>query len=431
MANTPFDMQVTVQKLSPVLMEFDVVIDADRVQAELEKSYSNVGRSAHVRGFRPGKAPRQVIAQMFGPRIASDVAQRLVDETFPQALSEKQIQPISSPAIESQPVSPDQPFGYKARFEILPEITEVNYDHLHAKRAVINVTDEQVTAQLDKVRRDHSTLESASDDHVISEADVVTIDFGVFVGERQIKDAGTQDFTVEIGAGTLIKDIESALLGKRSGEVVNVDVDLPQEHRHPKLRGRRVRFKISIRAVKVRVLPNLDDEFAKDVGDFETLDALRSNIREQLAKSEKERVENAVAEQLVAELVKANPIAVPGSLVEQQSRITEQEILQRARAMGNAPQGLGEQLQAQVRAESEMKVRAGLLMAAIARTNGINIGDKEIEEGIAELAEQTGKNVAKIRAEYREKQKRDMLIGMILENKVLDLIEAKAHIEEG
>lgn len=431
MANTPSDMQVTVQKLSPVLIEFDVIVDADRVHAELEKSYSSVGRSAHVRGFRPGKAPRQVIAQLFGSRIASDVAQRLVDETFPQALSEKQVQPISSPAIESQPVTPDQPFGYKARFEVLPDIGEVNFEHLHAHRPPISVTDEQVDAQIEKVRREHSTLEAAADDHAISNGDVVTIDFSVFVGDRQIRDAGTQDFTVEIGAGTLIKDIETALLDKRIGDAVNVDVDMPQEHRHPKLRGKRVRFKIALRAVKVRVLPKLDDEFAKDVGDFETLEALRNNAREQLTKAEKERIENAVAEQLVADLVRANPIAVPGSLVEQQAKITEQEILQRARTMGNSPQGLGEQLQVQVRAESEMKVRAGLLMAAIARTNGITIGDKEIEEGIAELAEQTGKNIAKVRAEYREKQKRDMLIGMILENKVLDLIEAKAHIEEG
>ena len=424
-------MQVTVQKLSPVLMEFDVIVDAERVHAELEKSYSSIGRSAHVRGFRPGKAPRQVIAQLYGSRIASDVAKRLVDETFPQALSERQIQPISTPAIESQSVTPDQPFGYKARFEVLPEIEQVNYDHLHAKRPAIVVTDEQIAEHLEKMRREHSTYEATGEDRVAENGDVVTIDFTVSVGERVIKDAGAQDFTVEVGAGTLIKEIEGALLGKRAGEQVSAEVDMPAEHRHPKLRGKRVRFKISLRAIKVRILPALDDEFAKDVGDFATLDLLKDNIREQLTKAEKERVENSVAEQLVADLVKANPIAVPSSLVEQQAKITEQEILQRARSMGNSPQGLGDQLQAQVRAESEMKVRAGLLMAAIAKSSGINIGDKEIEDGIAELAEQTGKNVAKLRAEYREKQKRDMLIGMILENKVLDLIEAKAHIEEG
>jgi len=424
-------MQVTVQKLSPVLVEFDVVVDAERVHAELEKSYSSVGRSARVRGFRPGKAPRQVIAQLYGSRIASEVAQRLVDETFPQALSERQIQPINAPAIESQPVAPDQPFGYKARFEVLPEIAQVNYDHLHAKRSVIDVTDAQIAEQIERIRREHSTLEAMTEDKVIDNADVVTIDFTVSVGDRIIRDAGAQDFTVEIGAGTLLKEIESVIIGKRAGEQVTAELDMPAEHRHPKLRGKRVHFKISIKNVKVRILPGVDDEFAKDVGDFETLELLRENVREQLTKAEKERIENSVAEQLVADLVKSNPIEVPSSLVDQQIKITEQEILQRARSMGNAPQGLGDQLQAQVRAESEMKVRAGLLMAAIAKSSGINIGDKEIEDGIAELAEQTGKNVAKLRAEYREKQKRDMLIGMILENKVLDLIEAKAHIEEG
>ena len=424
-------MQVTVQKLSPVLVEFDVVVDAEQVHAELEKSYSSVGRSAHVRGFRPGKAPRQIIAQLFGSRIASDVAKRLVDETFPQALSERQIQPISAPAIESQPVTPDQPFGYKARFEVLPEIVQVNYDHLHAKRDLIDVTDTQIAEQIERIRREHSTLEAMGEDHAVENGDVVTIDFTVSVAERTIRDAGAQDFTVEIGSGSLLKEIESVLVGKRTGDQVTADIDMPSEHRHPKLRGKRVRFKISIRNIKVRILPSVDNEFAKDVGDFETLESLRENVREQLTKAEKERIENSVAEQLVANLVKANPIEVPASLVDQQIKITEQEILQRARSMGNSPQGLGDQLQAKVRAESEMKVRAGLLMAAIAKSSGISIGDKEIEEGISELAEQTGKNAAKLRAEYREKQKRDMLIGMILENKVLDLIEANALIEEG
>ena len=423
-------MQVTVQKLSSVLLEFDVVVDAGRVQQELEKSYSSIGRTSHVRGFRPGKAPRQVIAQLFGARIASDVAKRLVDETFQQALTERQVQPISAPAIESQSVTPDQPFEYKARFEVLPDISEVNYDHLHAQRPNIQISDAQIDEQIERIRREHSTFEAKAEQQAIDTGDVVTIDFTVWVGDRMIRDAGAQDFTVEVGSGTLIAEIEKALLGRKAGEQVAVDVDLPSEHRHPKLRGRRTRFKITIRSLKVRVLPTLDNEFAKDVGDFATLDALRDSVREKLEKSEKERIENSVAEQLVAELVRANPIEVPSSLVDQQAQITQQEILQRARGMGSAPQGLGDQLQAQVRAESEMKVRAGLLMAAIAKSSGISIGDKEIEDGLAELAEQTGKNIAKLRAEYREKQKRDMLIGMILENKVLDLIEAKAHIEE-
>ena len=279
-------MQVTVQQLSPVLVEFDVIVDAERVHAELRKSYSSVGRSAHVRGFRPGKAPRQNIAQLFGSRIASDVAKRLVDETFPQALSERQMQPISTPAIESQPVASDQPFGYKARFEVLPEISQVNYDHLHAKRAPIDVTETHITEQIERMRREHSTLEAMGEDHVVEKGDVVTIDFTVSVGDRKIRDAGAQDFSVEIGSGSLLREIESALVGKGAGDKVTAEVDMPAEHRHPKLRGKRVRFNISIRNIKVRILPAVDNEFAKDVGDFETLESLHESIREQLTKAE-------------------------------------------------------------------------------------------------------------------------------------------------
>ena len=129
-------------------------------------------------------------------------------------------------------------------------------------------------------------------------------------------------------------------------------------------------------------------------------------------------------------LVNANPIAVPETLVQQQMKVTEQEILQRARAQGQNAQNLGEELRQQVRTDAEVKVRAGLLMAEIAKKEGIKIGNEEIEEGIKELAEQTGKNVAKVRAEYSGQKQREMLVGMILENKVLDIIEGKAQIED-
>jgi trigger factor len=183
--------------------------------------------------------------------------------------------------------------------------------------------------------------------------------------------------------------------------------------------------------LKERVLPNADDEFAKDLGKFETLADLEKDLREKLEKQATEAAENALAEQLVVDLVKTNPIPVPPSLVERQMRITEQEILQRARTQGNQATGLGDELREKVRADSEMKVAAGLLMAEVAKKEELKIGDAEIEKGLEELAEQTGKNVAKLRVEYREPQKREMLIGMILENKVLDIIQAKAKIEEG
>jgi trigger factor len=206
---------------------------------------------------------------------------------------------------------------------------------------------------------------------------------------------------------------------------------MPAGHPHAKLRGKTAQFSITVKDLKERVLPVADDELAKDVGEFETLAALKDDIKKKLETQAKEQSDNQLAEALVLELVKANPVPVPPSLVERQMRLTEQEILSRARSQGQKVTGLGDELRGKLVEDSEIKVRAGLLMAEIAKKEGIQIGNEEIENGLKELAEQTGQNLAKLRVQYKDQRKREMLIGMILENKVLDIIEAKAKIEEG
>jgi len=423
-------MQVNVQRLSPVLVEFDVEIAVDRVKSEVEKAYISVAKTARVSGFRPGRAPRKVLAHLYGPRIAADVAQRLVDETYPQAISEQKLQPVTDPAIEPRRLEEGKAFGYKARVEVLPLIENVKYDGLEATRAKVEVSPEQISERLDQLRRSHSTLQPPKEARASQKGDVATIDFTLSVDGAVIDDAGATDFQAELGGGQLIPEIEAALLGKSIGEQAEAKVDMPAQHPHPKLAGKSAVFALTLKDLKERVLPEADDEFAKDVGDFETLEALKNDISGTLEKQSKEESDNKLAEQLVIELVKANPVPLPPSLVERQMRVTEQEILQRARSQGQKATGVGEELRSQIQQDSEVKVRAGLLMAEIAKAEGIQIGDAELEEGLKELAEQTGKNVAKLRVEYRDQKKREMLIGMILENKVLDIIEAKAKISE-
>ena len=423
-------MQVNVQRLSPVLVEFDVEIAVDRVKSEVEKAYTSVAKTARVSGFRPGRAPRKVLAHLYGPRIAADVAQKLVDETYPQAISEQKLQPVTDPAIEPRRLEEGKAFGYKARVEVLPLIESVKYDGLEATRAKVEVSAEQITERLDQLRRSHSTLEPPKAARASQKGDVVTIDFTLSVDGAVIDDAGAIDFQAELGGGQLIPEIETALLDKNVGDQAEAKVEMPAQHPHPKLAGKSAVFALTLKDLKERVLPEADDEFAKDVGDFETLEALKKDISGTLEKHSKEESDNKLAEQLVIELVKANPVPLPPSLVERQMRVTEQEILQRARSQGQKATGVGDELRGQIQQDSEVKVRAGLLMAEIAKAEGIKIGDAELEEGLKELAEQTGKNVAKLRVEYRDQKKREMLIGMILENKVLDIIEAKAKISE-
>jgi trigger factor len=422
-------MQVAVEKLSPVLLQLAVQITKERVNEELSKAYRELGKSAKIRGFRPGKAPRQVLAHMYGPRVSRDVAQRLVDETYGKALSEQNVQAVSQPAIETQPVKDNEPFSYTARVEIVPHIESVKYDGFEVKRPSVAVTDELLEAELKSLQRANSTLEPLKDKRAAKTGDHVTIDFDVLVDGEVVEGSGAKDYEAELGAQVFLAAIDEALQGKQSGATVDVEVDMSPNHQNPKLKGRKATFRIVLKEIKERILPEIDDEFAKDLGDFGSLADLKAQLSQDLEKRLKEQSENAVAEALVTELVKANPIEVPPALVRQQMQVTEQELLAQAKARGaRQAQKLPPEMRAELQKDSEAKVRAGLLMAEIAKAEKIKIGDKELEEGIAELAQQTGKNVAKVRAEYRDPKKREMLFGMILENKVLDIIQSKSKI---
>jgi trigger factor len=274
-------------------------------------------------------------------------------------------------------------------------------------------------------------MEPPKEGRPAAKGDVATIDFEVWVDGSLVEGAGGKDFDTELGADALLPEIDNALLGQTPGANVSVDLNMAANHPNPALRGKKAEFKITLKEFKERVLPALDDEFAKDLGDFTTLAELRTGLTGEVEKRLKEQSENAVAEAIVNALVAANPIEVPPALVRQQLQVSEQELLNQARGRGQKRPNLTAEMRAELQKDSELKVRAGLLMAEIAKSEKIRIGDKEIEEGVVELAQQTGKNVAKVRAEYRDAKKREMLFGMILENKVLDIIQSKSKITDG
>jgi trigger factor len=238
-----------------------------------------------------------------------------------------------------------------------------------------------------------------------------------------------QEIETELGSGEVMKEIDDALIGMNEGDHRDVEVDFSDRHQNADLRGKKGTFHLTLKSAMVRVFPEVDDELAKDC-DAESLAALRDKLKAKIEKELEQKATDAVAEQLVIALCNKNPIPVPPSLVDQQAQLTERELLQTARRQGQRIEPNAE-LRARVRADAEMKVRAGLLMAEIAKQKAIVLNEGDLEKGYQELAEQTGKNVAKVKAEYRDQKKQEMLRGMILEDKILDVIEAAATIEQG
>lgn len=422
-------MQVTVQKLSPVLVELAVELPKERVGHEIDSVFKEVAKTARLRGFRPGKAPREVIQHVYGGQIERDVAQRLVDGTLNKALSDNGIAPIATVSIAPGKLEPKAAFSYKARFEITPDIAEVKYEGFPVKKPSTKVTDEMINDALEAVRRDHSVLKSPEPARAAKAGDVAVLDLSTDVEGAAVPEFAATDLETEIGSSTLMKAIEEALVGLSVGEKKDVDTTFPDNHPIARVRGKAGVFHITLKDLKERVLPALDDELAKDAGDFADLAALRADVEKKIQQKLDQRAEDAIAEQIVVELCKANPIDVPPSLVAKQAEVTQQEMAQSARRNGQRFQ-LTAELQNAIRVDAEMKVRAGLVMAAIAKAQQITVTDTDIEKAYEELAVQTGKNVARVKADYRDAQKREMLVGMVLEDKILDVIEAKCAVTE-
>lgn len=424
-------MQVSVQRISPVVMELSIEVPANTVKAEVDKAYINLGKKAHIKGFRPGKAPRDVLSRLFGPQVQNDVANAIVNDTLPKALVEKNLTPVSQPNVEAKVVDPKQPFSFTARFEVQPEIENVKFEGFELYRPKVEVDEKAVEEQLELLRQRHAALKAPEPARPAKKGDVVTIDFTLSVDGKEIKDGGGQGVQIELGSGQALPEIDAALEGKSLNDKVEAEHSFPDAHPREDFRGKKGKFQITVSDLKERVLPTVDDEFAKDIG-FDTLIALRADIHTKLEKNAKDRSETVLAEQIVQKLNEENSCDVPPSLVEQQCRIMEQEVMMSARRMGQRiTQEQAQQLHNAIHADAERKVRAGLLMAAIAKKHEFKVTDEDIEKGLNELAAETGKNVAKLRVEYREKSKRDILIGMILEDKILDFIETKSKIQDG
>lgn len=425
-------MEVTVNRISPVVMELSVLIPAESVKSSVDKAYLTLGKKAHVKGFRPGKAPRDVLTRLFGAQVSGDVVQQLVNDTLPRVLSDKNLTPVNQPSVEpTEAFDPKKAFTYKATFEVQPDIENVIFEGFELFKPKVEVPDAALETELEQLRTRNAALKAPEPARPGKKGDVATIDFTLTVDGKEVKDGGGQGVQLELGAGQALPEIDKALDGKSVGDKLSVEHTFAADHPRDDFRGKKATFDITVSDLKERVPPALDDEFAKDLG-FDTLVALRADVHTKLEKAFKDRAETSVAEQIVAKLNEKNPCDVPPSLVEQQCRIMEQEVVMQARRAGQRfTQEQAQTLHAAIYADAEKKVRAGLLMAAIAKKNEFKVTDEDMEKGMQELAAETGKNVAKLRAEYREKSKRDILIGMILEDKILDFIEGKSKITEG
>ena len=420
-------MQSQVSELSPVLVEVKVQVPWERVQKDLDATYRELGRTAKVRGFRPGKVPPNVIKQLYGKQVRAQVSGSLIEQGLMHAVQEHEIAIVAQPEVEPGAVKKGEPFSFTAKVEVRPRIDSIDTKGLTLFRPPVDVEDDAVNAEVERLRLEHADIQVPDPARPAKDGDVLTLDYTVSVDGEPQPDLAAQDRQVELDNPALMVELRDGLTGVKPGETKDVTVPFPEDHDNPKLAGKDALFSVTVKEIHERLLPELDDEFAKDCGDFETLLELRLKIREHLEDGAKRQGEASLRESAITALIAQNEVPVPDAMVAEQRQAMLYEMMQFAQMTG---QPFSPQMMEGIDERATRRVKAAILLGALAKQHELRVEDSDVDAKLAEIAEQSGKHVAKVRSEYQG-QARQQLESQLLEDKIMAHLLKEATVKDG
>lgn len=424
-------MSLQVEKLEKNMVKLTIEASAEEFSAAIEKAYQKNKGKINIQGFRKGKAPRAMIEKMYGAGIFfEDAANFIIPEAYEKAAKESGLDIVSRPEIDVVEIGEGKPFVFTATVAVKPEVTLGEYKGIKVEKAEVSVSDEEVQAELDRVREQNSRTISV-EDRAVEDGDIAVIDFEGFVDGVAFDGGKGTDYSLTIGSHSFIDTFEEQLIGKKLGEEVEVNVTFPEEYHAENLAGKPAMFKVKINEIKVKQLPEADDEFAKDVSEFETLEEYKADIKKSLLeKAEKEaatKKEDAVVEKAVA----AATMEIPDALIDTQARQMAEEFAYRLQAQGLSLEqyfqftGMDankylETLKPQALKRTETR----LVLEAIVKAENITVSDEEFDAEVATMAKAYQMEVDKFKELISEKEKEQMTMDMAVQKAVTLITEA-------
>ncbi len=382
------------EKIEDNKVKLEVEVAAPDVDEALEKAYRKVVKKVNLPGFRKGKVPRKVLESHFGPEILHEEAlEELVPPAYEKALEEAGIDPIKQPEFELVQVEEGKPLLFNALVEVLPEVDLGEYRGLEAEQEEVEVDDLQVDHHIYMLREQNARLVPREDEGA-REGDLVTIDFKGFVDGAPFEGGEAEDHSLELGSRSFVPGFEEQLVGVKPGEEKEIAVNFPEDYRNEELAGKEATFQVKMKQIKEKQLPELNDDFVKEISEFETLEEMKADLKQKMLKNAEEQSKTKLEESLIEKITEASEVKLPEVLVERQID----------RMMGDMEsylrqQGLGldqflelsgktkEELREQNRTEAEKRTKANLVLDAIAKKEGFTVDDSELDSKIAEIAE--------------------------------------------
>jgi trigger factor len=408
--------RVTLQDLTPVRKRLQIEVPAAAVQAELDRAFQLVGQQARLRGFRPGKAPRPVLERVFGAEVRREVLGRLVEESFHRAVEEHRLAIVGTPDIDAESITPGEALRYSVTVEIRPAIALGELGDLTVTRPSSTVSEADVDRMLEALRESVAQLRPLEGRAVVEAGDVVTVDLTSRLdGGEPVHREGV---LLEAGAGSFPLALERQLVGQHRGARLTLRVPYPADHPNAGLAGKAAEFEVEIKELRVKELPPLDDEFARDHGKCDSLAELRARVRADLEREAGERADADVREQLLEQLIARHAFEVPLTLVERRTEALIASLDVRVPEEREREQAMA-RLREQLRPRAERQVRAELLLDACAEREGIDVSDDEVNAELEAIAVRERQVPERVRALYERPEARAALRAKLVRDRAL------------
>ena len=402
-------MSTTVEKISSNKVKLSFDIDAAKFDAAMDKAYIKVRGQVTIPGFRKGRAPRKMIENMYGEGVFYDEAFELIfDEVYGPAVDENKLEVVDRPQVDIQQIGAGKNLQFTCEVFVKPDVTLGEYKGVEVKKEHTLVTEDDVNAEIEK-ERNKQAAEVSVDDRAVAEGDTVNLDYSGSVDGVKFAGGTAEGQTLKIGSHTFIPGFEEQMVGMNIGEEKDLNVTFPTEYHAEELAGKEAVFHVKVNGITETQLPALDDDFAKDISEFDTLDAYKADVRAKLEAQAAERDNNVFTNAVIGKVMENATVEIPEAMIERQIdsmiRNFEARLAQQGLKLADFMKYTGQDeksFRGQYRDQAEKSVRANLVLEAIENVENFEVSDEEIDAEIEKFAKQIGQNVEDLKKNLTE-----------------------------
>ena len=424
-------MSVQVETLEKSMAKLTIEVSAEEFETALDKAYKKNKNKISLPGFRKGKAPRAMIEKMYGTGVFyEDAANDLIPGAYESAAKESELEIVAQPSIDVTQIEKGKPFIFTATVAVKPEVTLGDYKGIEVEKKTAEVTDEELQAEIDKVRESNSRMITV-EDRAVQDGDITTIDFEGFVDGEPFVGGKGENYPLTIGSHSFIDNFEEQLIGKNIGEETEVNVTFPEQYQAEELQGKPAVFKVTIKEIKVKELPELDDDFAQDVSEFDTVDEYKEDLKKKLLENKEAALKREKEEDVVGKIIENATMEIPDPMVDTQVRQMVQEFSQRIQSQGLSlqqymqftgmtPESLTNELQPQ----ALKRIQSRLVLEAVVAAENIETSDEDLEKELEKMAEMYQMEADKLKELVGEEEKKQIALDLAVQKAVELVVDA-------